>query len=50
MCAAADSARQPMLNALVVRSERDLNEATSIRNKERSDFTAAEKELVRSGL
>merc|ERR1719231_844738 len=27
-------------------SERDLNEATSIRNKERSDFTAAEKELV----
>merc|ERR1719231_767156 len=27
-------------------SERDLNEATGIRNKERSDFTAAEKELV----
>jgi len=27
-------------------SERDLNEATGLRNKERSDFTAAEKELV----
>jgi hypothetical protein len=27
-------------------SEHDLSEATSIRNKERSDFTAAEKELV----
>lgn len=43
---AGDSAGVYLLTALVGRSEHDLSEATSIRNKERSDFTAAEKELV----